>query len=70
MNTDKIVILARKHAGNGSDMESSARFSLAEAVRAINEGRLDSARMWAIRSLEYSVGIFSADYKRATAKNA
>ena len=67
MNTDKILILARKHVGNGGDMDSSARFCLTEAARAVDEGRLNAARMWAIKSLAYSVGIFHPDHKRASA---
>lgn len=65
MNVDKIIILARKHAGNGALMESSARHCLSEAVQRSDEGRYAIARGWALRSLSYSVGVFHPDYKRA-----
>ena len=67
MNTDKAIILARKHISNGAVMESSARACLADAIEQYNAGNYDSARMWAIKSLEYSVGIFHADYVKVTA---
>lgn len=67
MNTDKVIILARKHVGNGAAMESSARLCLADAVSLQAEGQLDYAKARAIKSLAYSVGVFHADYKRAAA---
>ena len=67
MQTEKVLILARKHLGNNAVMESSARFCMAEAVARMNEDKPDLARSWAIRSLEYSVGIFHADYRSAKA---
>ena len=65
MNTDSVIILARKHVGNGATMESSARLCLADAVSLYEQGRLDYAKARAIRSLCYSVGVFHADYKKA-----
>lgn len=65
MTTDKTIILARKHVGNGAAMESSARLCLADAVELQAEGKLDYAKARAIKSLAYSVGIFHPDYKRA-----
>lgn len=64
MNLDNILALARKHLGGS--MESSARFCLAQAVERKNEGALDAARYWAVRSLSYSIGILHPDYARAT----
>jgi hypothetical protein len=66
MDVDKIIILARKHVGNGAVMESSARVCLADAVRLYDEGDLRAARERALRSLIYSVGVFHADYRKAT----
>ena len=48
--------------------DSSARFCLAQAVKLNDEGALDSAKMWAVKSLAYSVGVFHADYKKVAAK--
>lgn len=64
MQANQAIILARKHLGG--DMESSARFCLADAIRLYDEGKYDYAKQWAIRSLAYSVGIFHPDYKQAT----
>ena len=63
INAEKAIILARKNLGG--EMESSARFCLADAVRLYDEGKHDYAKQWAIRSLSYSVGIFHSDYKKA-----
>lgn len=63
MTTDKILALARKHLtenSNGSD-----RFCMYEAVEAMNRGDLTAAKMWAVKSLAHSVGVFHPDYKRA-----
>lgn len=65
MNTAKIVILARKHVGNGAAMESSARLCLSEAMQASERHDLQAMREWAIKSLRYSVGIFHKDYQSA-----
>ena len=66
MDTNKALILARKHIGNGAVMETSARACLADAVEQYDAGNYDSAKMWALKSLEYSGGIFHADYMRAS----
>ena len=66
MNTDKAIILARKHISNSAVMESSARACLTDAIEQYDAGNYDSAKMWAIKSLEYSVGIFHADYVKVT----
>ena len=62
MNTNQIIILARKHVAC-----SSSRSCLADAIKASNEFRLDDARRWAVKSLAHSVGIFHPDHARATA---
>lgn len=65
MDTNSVLILARKHVGNGAVMESSARQCLADAIACYERGDLESAKHRAAKSLAYSVGIFHADYKRA-----
>lgn len=65
MNTDKAIILARKHVHNGAAMQSSAELCLSDAVRLRDEGKLDLAKIRAVKSLGYSVGCFHNDYKRA-----
>lgn len=64
MNTDKAIILARKHIGNGAVMDSSARFCLNDALRAYERGDYHAAVMWAKKALAYSVGIAHADYRK------
>jgi len=66
MNAAQTLTLARKHLATAIQ-ESSARFCMTGAVRALDDGALDSAKMWALKSLGYSVGVFHADYKRAAA---
>lgn len=65
MQVSKVMALARKHLGSG-DMESSARLCMADAVNLYNEGLYDFAKARALASLEYSVGIFHPDYKKAS----
>lgn len=65
MNTSKLIRLARKHVGDHTINEPSARFCLEEAVRLYDRGDHDFARMWALKSLGYSVGIFHPAYKSA-----
>ena len=65
MNVREILALARRHVSNGAAMESSARLCLSDAIQAFENGHLDEAHASAVRSLRYSVGIFSPDYQRA-----
>lgn len=67
MNTNDVIILARKHIGNGALMDSSARVCLADAVALQDAGNLDAAKARAIKSLGYSVGVLHTDHKRASA---
>lgn len=60
---EKAIRLARKHIGNGAQMESSARGCLADAIACFDKEMFDSALMWAKKSLAYSVGVFHTDYK-------
>lgn len=69
MNVKEIIALARKHLGNGSAMDSSARSCVFDAVQQYDEGNFDAARKWALKSLSYSVGVFHKDYKRASRRN-
>jgi hypothetical protein len=61
--TNKAIVLARKHIAANSANESSARFCLNDALRAVEREDYRAAHMWALKSLAYSVGIFHADYK-------
>ena len=63
----EVIVLARKHVSNGAIQETSARFCLADAVARYDEGEYLSAYRWAVRSLQYSVGIFHPDYKKVNA---
>jgi hypothetical protein len=64
MTVLQILALARKHLGAGS-MESSARLCLADAVALADAGDLGAAKSRALRSLQFSVGMFHADFIRA-----
>ena len=67
MNTNQTIILARKHAMNDCVMQSSAMSCLSDAVSLQNKGELTFAKARALRSLEYSIGVFHSDFKRAIA---
>lgn len=60
---NKTIVLARKHISANPANESSARFCLNDALRAVEREDYRAAHMWALKSLAYSVGIFHADYK-------
>ena len=65
LNTQMILELARKHLGNGAAMDSSARLCFADAQAQYDAGDLKAARICAMRSLKYSVGILHADFDKA-----
>ena len=67
MNTHKVIALARKNVGANPTNESSARLCLEDAVNLYNKADFEHAKKRAIDSLRYSVGIFHADYKKASA---
>lgn len=63
MEINEVMELARKHEG----ANRSAAFCYNDALRCWYRDQNEAARRWALRSLEYSVGIFHADYKAASA---
>ena len=66
MDAKDVIILARKHAVfTESEMNSSARVALADAVMLYDDGNFDAAKTRALKSLAYSVGILHDDYINA-----
>ena len=65
MNTQKRIILARKHYLDNDANKESAALCLSDAVALYDAGDYEAADRRAIKSLAYSVGIFHADYKAA-----
>ena len=65
MNAQKAIRLARKHLGG--EMEGSARLALEDAVILFDQGDMEHAKARAVRSLQYSIGIFHPDYQKAQA---
>lgn len=65
MRTELVIIEARKNLGG--QMESSARLCLADAIELYDAGNEDAARVRALKSLSYSVGILSPVYQKASA---
>lgn len=63
MSLQQVLASARKHLGG--PMESSARLCLADALRLHDAGNFEAARARALKSLAYSVGVFSPAYKAA-----
>jgi hypothetical protein len=62
MTLENILALAHKYMSC-----SSSHFCLCQAQSLIDRGDpYNSARMWAIRSLSYSIGILHPDYQRAS----
>lgn len=65
MNASESIRIARKQLLNmEGGMISSAEICLKDAVEQYDAGNFDAAKMWAAKSLRYSVGVFHADYKR------
>jgi len=61
---DVAIGLAHRHEDKRGDIDS-ANFCIVEAYRAYDREDLDAAYAWAIKSLEYSVGVFHKDYTTA-----
>lgn len=66
MTTSQVIALARKNIPADQDGTTSARFCLHQAVSQYDALDFDAARMWARKSLSYSVGMFHADFVRAS----
>ena len=64
METDKILKLAKKYSSN-CEMRSSAELNITDSEFWVREGNDDLARSFAIRSLQYSIGILHPVYKLA-----
>ena len=66
MTLHQIIILARKHVHNGA-MQSSAELCLSDALRLHEAGDWTNAKARALKSLDYSIGCFHPDYRKAQA---
>jgi hypothetical protein len=58
------IAVARKYVNNGAAMQSSALLCLQDAEALAEKYRFADAKRRALHSLEYSVGIFNAEYRR------
>lgn len=63
MKLEPVLTAARFHLGGS--LESSARVCLEDAVRLKDSGDYEMAANRALKSLAYSVGIFSHHYTKA-----
>lgn len=63
MNAFEVIQLARKHVNNGASMQSSAELCLRDAEALQAQGKCVEARNRAVKSLQYSVGVFHPDYR-------
>ena len=64
MNASQVIELAEKNIGKGA-MVSSAELCLADARELLAKGEVGYAYIRACKSLQYSVGMFHADYVAA-----
>lgn len=62
MNSYEVIQLANKHIDNSINKES-AILCLNDAIELQAKGKCTSARNRAVKSLQYSVGIFHKDYQ-------
>jgi hypothetical protein len=62
---EQAIALARKNINSRCAMPGSAAKDLEDALNTFDKGMYDSAQMWAVSSLRYSVGIFHPDYQKA-----
>lgn len=65
MTVETVIIEARKNLGGA--MESSARLCLGDAIALYDAGNYTAAKIRALKSLSYSVGILSPVYQKAAA---
>ena len=63
MNSFEVIQLAKKHVNNGAVMQTSAQMRLAQAESCQKLGMCVEARNHAVKSLQYSVGVFHSDYQ-------
>jgi hypothetical protein len=72
MNTNEVIILARKHLmdATADKMISSAQLCLSDALSQYELGAYDRAKERAVKSLAYTVGCFHPDYVRAAKETA
>ena len=61
--TDYVIRRARLNINAKHAMDSSARLCLSDAVALANNGDYDGARIRALKSIAYSVGILHPDYQ-------
>ena len=66
MNAQQTIRVAEAHAYNGAQMQTSAILCLCDARKCFGRGQFDFAKERALRSLSYSVGVFHADYRKAS----
>jgi len=66
MRFQQILDLARHHADNGAEMQTSADLCITEALEAWHEGKWNTAKQWALKSLSHSVGVLHSDYIEAS----
>lgn len=66
MSLDRILILVRSRLGDGTGSDASARVCLADAIACADRGLNADARTRALKALAYQVGVFHADYVRAS----
>lgn len=70
MPVTEIIDLASRRVMDGCTLNSSAALCLDDAIALLTAGNLNAARTRALKSLEYSVGVFHADYLAAQSKGA
>lgn len=63
MNSHQVIELAKRHVDNGAAMASSARLCLDDAIALQAQGKCVAARNRAVKSLQYSIGVFHKDYR-------
>jgi len=67
MHISEIIALAEKHVEK-AQMLSSAKLCLSDAKELVGRGEVESAKVRALKSLAYSIGILHPDYRAAAAR--
>lgn len=65
MNLSQLIETAKFHVNDNPTMLSSAKLCLSDAIYHESVGEYDIAQRRAIKSLKYSLGIFSGIYQEA-----